>query len=99
MVRFFDTKGYDLAAVPSLLSTFIARVDELFVRGKVFAASRSYVYHMMQFLEHRRVLVHSSSGMRVLGGAKPHHEQCQKHMAAWAALAIKQLEAWSSAFN
>lgn len=99
VVRFFDTKGYDLAAVPTLLHTFISRVDELFVKGKVFTTSRSYVSHMMRFLENKKVLVHSSTGIRVLGGSKPPHDQCHKLMAAWAALAIQQLQVQPSALQ
>lgn len=92
LVRFFDTSGYDLSAVPSILSAFVARADVLFVQGKIFSTPSSFVSRMMQLLEKSRVLVKTSTGLRVLGGARPELLRCRKEMAAWAALALKQLQ-------
>ena len=93
LLRFFDSR-FDVAETPHVISTFLHKIDCLFLRREVEKCS-SYTAIMLKSLKERQRLVLSSGGFKAVGGSgfvtDDVMARCYSRMAAWVRLAAKTI--------
>ncbi len=96
LLRFFDTKDYDVSRLPLEINTFLTRVSSLFLKRDVLTLP-TFTSFMIAFLRHARYLPQGNVGFRSLGGlgavTSELLDRCFSRMAAWVRLVIARLDA------
>ena len=104
VVRFFDTQGYDLAAVPAMLNRFIEAITALFIRRGCVkpvdcgqTSCHTFTSFALDMLRGEPLHLVTRSETRSIGGPtwQWHStvDRCLARMMAWVRLAIKTVQA------
>jgi len=96
LIRFFDSR-FDVAETPHVISTFLHKVDCLFLRREV-EKCQSYTAHTLKTLRGRqRLVIDRSGGFVTVGGpgfvTDSVMDKCYARMATWVRLAAKSIAA------
>lgn len=97
IVRFFDCESYDVAESAVILSTFLNRIDCLFLRRGCLTLDGTYAKFVLDLLQRpRTITLHQPVILRSIGGGGVHPEvvdRCMARMAAWVRLVMSTIAA------
>lgn len=97
IVRFFDCETYDVAESAVMLSTFLNRIDCLFLRRGCLTLDGTYTKFVIDLLQRpRTITLHQPFIVRSIGGGGVHPEvvdRCMSRMAAWVRLVMSTIAA------
>jgi len=97
IVRFFDCETYDVAESTVIISTFLNRIDCLFLRRGCLTLDGTYTKFVLDLLMRpRTITLHQPNILRSIGGGGVHPEvvdRCMSRMAAWVRLVMSTIAA------
>jgi hypothetical protein len=97
IVRFFDCETYDVAESAVIISTFLKRIDCLFLRRGCLTLDGTYTKFVIDLLQRpRTITLHQPNILRSIGGGGVQPEvvdRCMSHMAAWVRLVMSTIAA------
>jgi hypothetical protein len=97
IVRFFDCETYDVAESAVIISTFLKRIDCLFLRRGCLTLDGTYTKFVIDLLKRpRTITLHQPNILRSIGGGGVHPEvvdRCMSRMAAWVRLVMSTIAA------
>ena len=97
IVRFFDCETYDVAESAIVISSYLKRIDCLFLRRGCLTIDGTYTKFVIDLLKRPRTIsLHQPFILRSIGGGGIHPEvvdRCMARMAAWVRLAMNTIEA------